>query len=120
MEPSFLEEHPVGQALFHVLFAKEVGVRLVVELVERHAHGVVGLVEAFVHPAVHGFPKRHDLVVAFFPALQHRPSFSQHGACSFGFFGVESVGHAFCHFCLEGLVERDVIPAHQLVALLAC
>ena len=113
----FLKEHPVDQALLHMLFAKEVGVRLVVELVERHAHGVVGLVEAFVHPAVHGFPQRHDLFVAFFPALQHRAGFLQHGAGGFGFFGVESIGHAFCHFRLERLVERDVVPAHKLVAL---
>ena len=56
-----LEKEALGESSFNMLLAEEIGVGFVVELVKRHPHVGVGGIEPIVNPAIHGFPKFHDL-----------------------------------------------------------
>ena len=50
LEESFLE------SFLHLCLTFQVGLRLIVNLVEAYAQGLVGLVETGIHPRVHLFP----------------------------------------------------------------
>ena len=108
-----------GEPFEHLLLAFEVGLALVVDLVEAHSHAAVGLVESVVDPAVHRLPEGAHLGIPGFPFAQHGAGLLHQGRCGFGLL----LGHAFLHevghFGLEMLVEEHVEVADEMVALLA-
>ena len=123
----FAEEQALSQSLFHLLLAYEVGVRLVINLIEAHAQGLVGLVEASIHPVVHLCPQGAHLGVVVLPFHQHLVSLFHQGALSLGFLFGSLFGHALGHkLCLQGfhlfavvLVKGYIVVANEVVALLA-
>ena len=65
-----VEDALFQSGLYHV-FAQQVGIGLVVQLVEADAQPPVGLVEALVHPAVHLLPEGDGFRVAGLPGQKH-------------------------------------------------
>ncbi len=107
------------QALQHQLLALQVGLRLIVYLVEVHAHLAVCLVETGVNPRVHRFPQLAHLGIVLLPLHQHLAGLLHQRRRLLGFV----LAHALClqllHFLLEVLVEQHVEVADQVVALLS-
>ena len=120
-------EESLLQSLHHLFLTFEVGVRLVVNLVEADAHHLVRLVETGIYPVVHALPEAAHFGVASFPLHQHLAGFLHQRTFGFSFclgllfthaFGHET-GHQFLHFSLVVFVECHIIVANQVVALLA-
>ncbi len=105
----------------HLFLAFEVGLRLVIYLVEVHAHTLVCLVETGVYPVVHHFPKAADFGVFCFPAAQHVACFGHQGrSCLCSFFAEGFVGfHHGADFGFVMLVEVYVAVTYEVVALYA-
>ncbi len=61
-------EHTFFKPFEHLLLAFEVGVGLVIYLVEVDAHARIGLIESVIDPGVHGLPKLAHLGIFLFPA----------------------------------------------------
>ena len=55
----------------YLLLAGEVGLRLVVDLVEGDPHLEVGLIEAGIDPTVHQLPEIHRLGIVRLPLAEH-------------------------------------------------
>ena len=53
------------------LFTNEICIRFVIYLVEAYTECLVGIVEALIHPAVHGAPQVANLFVALLPFHEH-------------------------------------------------
>ena len=121
------EEDAALEALFHLLLALEVGVALVVYLVEAHAEGLVGLVEAGVDPLVHAAPQGAHLGVVLLPAHEHLAGFAHEGRLFLGaalrLFGRQSfsleAGGELGHLPAVVAVEGHVVVAYEVVALQA-
>ena len=98
-----LHEDAHVEPLLHQALAQQIGVVLVIDLVEADSQGLVGFVEAGEHPAVHHLPKGTHFLVAFFPLKKHLVHLFVHGRI----------------FLLE-LGIGYVAVAHEVVALDAC
>ena len=112
-------EHAFGEALLDDRFAEQIGLRLVVYLIEADAHRLVGLVEALVDPAVHHFPKRVHLRVLGFPPAEHLLRLAHDRRLALGLLLAHAGGRELFHLGLVGLVESDVVIAYEVIALLA-
>ena len=113
-----LDELAFLQTTQDFFLTEEVGLRLVVDLVEANAHTLVGLVEASIDPGVHHAPEAADLFIAILPAAEHSASVSHQRRSCFSFF----LGLAFVHesrkLGLVVLVKENVEVADQVVTLL--
>ncbi len=103
----------------HQVLAFKISVRLVIYLVEVHAHASVSLVEAGIHPLVHHLPQRPHLLVALFPAAEHLAGLLHQRTQLLGFllFNLLLLHDGF-HLILEMLVESHIEIAYEVVALL--
>ena len=97
-----LDEDSHFQALLHEFLAEEVGIVLVIDLVEAYAQGLVGLVEAIEYPGVHHRPEGAHLRISRFPIDEHLVHVLENGRVLLLHPGV-----------------LDIAVAHQMVALLA-
>ncbi len=121
-----LIEQAFLQAFHHLALALEVGVRLIINLIEAHAQGLVGLVEAGIHPTVHLLPEGADVFVTLLPFDEHLVGFLDEGSLVLGFLLSFLLIHAlgdvfglqFIAFLLIVLVEEHVEVADEVVALL--
>ena len=100
----------------HFLFTFEIGLALVVYLIEVDTHALVGLVKSGVYPFVHFLPESTDFGVLLFPFHEHFTSLLHERRFCLSLV----LGHAFLHealdLSLEMLVEKDVEVADQMVA----
>ena len=99
--------------------AHQIGLRFVVNLVERHAHHLVSLVETGIHPVVHLLPEGADFRIAGLPFAEHLAGFLHQGRGSLGFFLRHALGFEGCGLFFQLIAEEDVEVANQMVALLA-
>ena len=113
------EEESFGQSFFHLFLTNEIGLRFVVDLVERHAQRTIGLIETLVHPVVHHLPQRAYLFVALFPAHQHVVSLADERSFLFGTLLVHACGDELLHFLTIMLVEEHVVIPDEVISLLA-
>ncbi len=60
-----------GESFEHLVLALEIGLALVVNLVEIHPHALVGLVKTGVDPLVHSLPEGTYFGVFLFPFHEH-------------------------------------------------
>ena len=122
----FLEEESALQSVHHLALAHEVGLRLIIDLVEGHAQGFVGLVEARIDPAVHLLPQVADLLVALLPLHEHLVGLLDERSLLLGLLlglvGTHAasliLGLELSHLLAIVLVEEHVEVADQVVALL--
>ena len=117
-EPSASRKNtPVVQSLLDQFLAQEVGLGLMVHLVEGDAQGGVGLVETGIDPAVHHGPQGADLRILLLPLDEHLVGLLQGRG---GLLGLV-LGHPLLHELLDlglvHLVEGHVAVAHEVVAL---
>ena len=111
------EQYAHIQTFLHQLFAEQIGVRLIVHLVESHTQAVVGLVEAGIHPAVHLLPQRTHLLVTLFPLLQHLLGLDHQGGLLLGLLLLYPTLHQLFDLILIVFVELHIVLAHQVVTL---
>ena len=120
----------------HFFLAFEISVAFVVNLIEIHAHALVGGIKSGIHPFVHHSPHAAHFFVAGFPLLEHLAGFLHQrrfgfGGCLAGFHSLVEVFERYCenlgvifhyrfHFGLIVLVEEHIEVAYQVVALLTC
>ena len=115
------------QPLLHLGLAFEVGVRLIIDLVEAHSESLIGLVKAGIHPLVHALPKVSHLRVALFPLHEHLVSFLNQRCVVLGQLLRFLVRHAFglilglqfLHLLAVVLVKGHVVIANEVVSLLS-
>ena len=115
------------QTFHHLLLAFKVGVGLIIYLVERNAHALVGLVESCIDPFVHRFPQAAYLGVVVLPFHEHVVGFLDERCFLLGFLLGAFLVHAFAHvlagkliaFGLVVLVELHVEVADKVVTFLA-
>ena len=113
-------EHALGEAFLHLFFSFEIGLALVVNLVEVHAHALVGLVETGINPAVHLLPQRAHLGVVVLPLLEHLASLMHESRLLLGLLFANALsGSNLLNLGLVVLVEEHIEVANQVVALLA-
>ena len=113
-------EQTFGETFFYLFLTFEIGVRFVIDFVERHTEGFVGFVKTSIHPFVHLAPKSTHFFVALFPLAEHLASFYHQGYFSFGacfsFFFAYTLSDEFrfelSHFCAIVLVESYVVVAY--------
>ena len=74
-----LNEDTHVESLLHQALAEQIGIVLIVNLVETDSKGLVGLVEAGEDPAVHHFPELADFRIAFLPFKEHLVHLLVHG-----------------------------------------
>ena len=67
----FAEEKPFFQAFLDLFLACEIGFRLVVNLVERHAESLVSFVKTGINPIVHHLPQTANFGVVLLPFHEH-------------------------------------------------
>ena len=115
------------QTFHHLLLAFKVGVGLIIYLVERNAHALVGLVESGIDPFVHRLPQAAYLGVVVLPFHEHVVGFLDERCFLLGFLLGAFLVHAFAHvlagkliaFGLVVLVELHVEVADKVVTFLA-
>ena len=120
-------ENAFGKTLFHLFLTFEIGVGLIVNLVEAHTKSLVGLIETGIDPFVHTTPEGTDFGVVLLPFYKHVVGLDDKGGFVFGTRGggllVNAFGHQahldFLHLLAVMLVECHVIVANKMVALLA-
>ena len=121
------EEEALGKTFLHLLLAYEIGVRLIVYLVEAYAESLVGLVESGIYPVVHLFPESAHLGVVLLPLHEHLVSLLDERRLLLGLLLSRLLVHALCHvlglklihLLAVVLVESHVVVADEMVALLA-
>ena len=121
------EENAFVKPVLHKGFAYEIGIALIIYLVEAHAHRAIGFVKAGVHPFVHFPPQCAHFIVALFPFHEHFVCFAHERCVLFGLFAGFFLVHAlggvffgkFLYLLAVVLVEQHVIVANQVVAFLA-
>ena len=121
------KEEALGESFLHFFLAFEVGFRLIINLIETHAQGLIGFIEAGIDPVIHLFPKRTHRFVALFPLHQHLPGLFDEGCFGLCFLHGSVFREAFLHvtglqfiaFGLVMTVECHVEITYQVVAFLA-
>ena len=121
------EKDAFPQTFFDLFLAFQVGIALVVNLVEADTECLVGFVEAGVNPLVHLAPKGTHFGVALLPLHEHGVGFLHERTFFLGLllgsFGLHAFGletcFELCHFGAVVLVEGYVVVAYQVVTLLA-
>ena len=115
----FAEEKAFFEPFLDLFLACEIGFRLVVNLVERHAECLVGLVETGIHPVVHHLPQIAHLGVVLLPFHEHFAGFLDERRFEFRLFLVHSAGHELLDFLAIVLVEEHIVVADEVVSFLA-
>ena len=113
-------EQTFSKTFFYLFLPFEVGVRFVIDFVERHTEGFVGFVKTSIHPFVHLAPKTTHFFVTLFPLAEHLASFYHQGNFSFGacfsfFFAYtlsDELSLKLSHFCAIVLVESHIVVAY--------
>ena len=106
------------QAFLDFGLALEVGVRFIIDLIERHAETLVGLVKTGIDPFVHLRPQGTYLRIVRFPfaehllRLQHQRRFLLRGLF------VHAFRHELRDLRFVLLIETDVVIADQMIAFL--
>ena len=107
------------QPFHHLFLAFEVGVRLVVYLVETYAHHLVGLIKSSIDPLIHLLPETAYFRVALLPLDEHLMGFLDEGSLLFGLLFVHAQCNQFLDFFAVMLVEGYIVVAYEVVTLLA-
>ena len=105
------------ESVHNVLFTFEIGLRFVVNFVERNAHKFVRYVKTIVYPLVHFFPKSHGVGVACLPLLKHLVSLYNRRCFLFGIVFGKTLSHKLFDFVFVMLVKKHVIFSYKVVAL---
>ena len=112
-------EESLLKSFFHFCLTLEVGLRLVVNLIEANTQCLVGLIETSIHPGVHLLPKSADLRVILFPLHQHLMGFLDERSLLLGFLLIHALCHEFLDFLTIVLVKSNIVVTDKVVALLA-
>ena len=112
-------EESTREALEHFVAPLEVGLRLVIDLVEADAKPAIRRVEAGVDPAIHRGPKGAHLLVSGLPTAQHLARLGHERRLGFSLLAGQPGGLERAQLLAVMLVEEHVEVAHEVVALLA-
>ena len=115
----FAEEDTLCQTLLDKSLAENIGLRLVVNLIEINAESLVGYIETIINPAVHLLPKRTHFGIFCLPLAQHLLRFEEYRSLLLCLLLVHSACNEFFDFSLIVLVELNIVVAYEVVALLA-
>ena len=111
---------PIHDTLFqsfeHFLFPFEIGLRLVIYLIEVHAQATIRLVESGIDPVVHHLPNRTNLGIAGLPFAQHGAGFLHERRGGLGLFGGHAFGFQFFQFLFVMFVEQHIEITDKVVA----
>ena len=114
---------PVHDALVksfeHFLLALEIGIALVVYLVEVHAETLVGSIEACIDPIIHHFPQSAHLRVFVLPAAQHLAGLKHERRRLFSLFLRHAFIHQLFYLGFIVLVKEYIKVTYEMVALFA-
>ena len=106
------------EPLFYLSLTFQIGLALVVYLIETNAHLLVSFVETCIYPVVHLLPKGTNLRVVILPFHQHLVSFLNKRSLLLGFLFVHALSNQLLDFLTIVLIESYVVVANQMVALL--
>ena len=109
----------LGETLLYLGLSFQIGLAFIVDLVEAHAHLLVGLVEAGIDPRVHLLPQGAYLGIVLFPLHQHLVSLLDKRSLLLCFLLVHALSHELLHLLTIMLVEADIVVANEMVTLLA-
>ena len=115
----FAEEYALRQALLDKSLAENIGLRLVVNLIEINAESLVGYIETIIYPTVHLLPKRTHFGIFCLPLAQHLLRFEEYRSLLLCLLLAHSACNEFFNLCLVVLVELHIVVAYEVVALLA-
>ena len=111
------EKDPHVQPLLHDVLTQQIGLRLVINLVEIDSQRLVGNIETVVYPTVHHLPQPVDLGVFGLPAAQHLLRFEHQRRLFLRLLLRQSGGRQLLDLLLVVPIELDIVLAHQMVAL---
>ena len=107
------DKESLVQSAKHLFLSLEIGVTLVVNLIEVDPQTLVGLIKSGVDPVVHLLPERADLFITGLPLLEHLPCFLHQRAGCLGLFLRESLRvHQLLYFGAIVLIEEDIEISH--------
>ena len=109
----------LGESFFHLGLTLQVGLALIIYLVELYAHFLVGLVETCIYPVVHLLPQGTHLRVVLFPFHQHLVSLLDERSLLFGLLLIHALSYEFFDFLTILLVEEHVVVSDEVITLLA-
>ena len=109
----------LGKSFLHLGLTLQVGLTLIVYLIEGDTHLLVGLVETGIYPVVHLLPKGTYLRIVLLPLDQHLVSLLDEGSLLLGLLLVHALGCQLLDFLAVVLVEEYVVVANEMVAFLA-
>ena len=114
------EEYALCQTVLDESLAKDVGLRLVVYLVEINAESLVCYVESVVNPAIHLLPKCTHLGILCLPLAEHLLCLEKDWSLLLGILFAHSSLDELLDFGLVVLVELHIVVAYKVVTFLAC
>ena len=112
-------EETFGESFLYLGLTFQIGLALIVDLIERYTHLLIGLVKTCIYPVVHLLPKGAHFRVVLLPFHQHLVGFLDEWSLLFGLLLIHALGHQFLDFIAIMLVEGHVIVANQVITLLA-
>ena len=120
-------EETLGESFLYLGLTLQVGLALVINLIETNTHLLVGLVETGIYPVVHLFPQGAYFWVVVLPFHQHLVSLLNQWSLLLSLLLSLLSGHTVSYIlCGEFLylfavvfIESHVVVANQVVALLA-
>ena len=111
-------EESFGESFLDLGLTLQVGLALIIDLIEGDTEFLVGLIEAGIHPVVHLLPQGAHLRVVLLPLHEHLVGFLDERCLLLGFLLVHALGHEFLHLLTIVLVEGHIVVADEVVTFL--
>ena len=111
-------EESFGKTFLNFGLTLQVGLALVVYLIEGDTEFLIGLVEAGIHPIVHLLPQGAHFRVVLLPLHEHLVGFLDERCLLFGFLLVHALGHELLHLFTIVLVEGHIVVTDEVVTFL--
>ena len=106
------------KSFLYLRFTFEIGIRLVIDLIERHTHPLVGLVKTGINPLVHLRPKTTHFRIVGFPFAKHLLRLFHQRSLLLGGLFVHSACHQLGDLLLVLFVKTHVVITDEVVAFL--
>ncbi len=113
-------QNTADEPLLYKVFAEQVRVAFVLNLVEINAQSLVGLGKTVVHPTVHFLPELSHIFVFLFPVEQHLLCLFDTRCFFFGAFLTVSLSYQVGDFFFIFFIEGYIVIAHEFVAFHPC
>ena len=108
-----------GKSFLYFGFTLEIGLRFIVNLIERNTHLFVGLVETGIYPVVHLLPEGTNFGIIILPLHQHLVCLLNERSLLLSLFFVHATFNKLLYFFAIMLIEGNIVITNQVIALLA-